>query len=125
MAEKGEFDMTRDEILDMQAGREMDITVMNFLFGYKLPADYDTLTSGLSVPHYSTSLDRALYVVSELIEKGYCFELEIHTPACATDSKIKRCYASFKGDDSATGDGESAPLAICRAALLALMVQST
>ena len=91
--------MTRDEILNMPAGREMDAQVGYIVYP-------DAKKHGFIVcPKYSTDIKDAWEVLEKLnltdftIEKAgahYCVNLTIES-ACA----------------------ETAPLAICRAALLA------
>jgi hypothetical protein len=111
-------EMTRDEILSMEAGREMDALVARELFGgIKEYWDY-----GFTVPNYSVSIGAAWEVVEKMHERGYYF-------CCARNGK-GATDASGNLDDSwyvDTGciieleNQPTLPLAICRAALLAVM----
>jgi hypothetical protein len=130
--------MTRDEILNMPAGREMDALVAEKVMiveftkhNYKA---HDVLsntieertyysTSFAPLPHYSTDIAAAWQVVEKLMEMGDVFienwqDGEWFVACDPLMNKPRRNAASCDGKK--TGK-ESAPLAICRAALLAVM----
>ncbi len=97
--------MTRDEILNMKAGRTMDALIAMEIF------EVDRNTPGFSglyswVKDYSTQISAAW----EIIEKfdNHCLLNNVHG--------VWEVYLSNK-----EGKSKSAPLAICRAALLAVM----
>lgn len=114
--------MTRDEILNMPAGREMDITVSYHVM--------DLIAHPKIYPNYSTNMDDAWKVVEHLTNKGYC-------PGLLFDDNGHWTLALEGAQSIAVGDDtvdvstaffieknlwcDTAPLAICRAALLAVM----
>jgi hypothetical protein len=119
--------MTRDEILNMPAGREMDIKIHVEIMGWMELDNSLRLSKSrifnkpevgtmydYNVPNYSTDIAAAWQVVDEMWEKGFFHEL-----AKARGGEIARIGNKEKD----TGDvfAETAPLAICRAALLAMM----
>lgn len=123
--------MTREEILNMPAGREMDALIAENVMGIesvafndetKCPECESTMRfcgsrSWCSSCHewiyspykeYSTDISAAWEVVEKL---GIIFQ-----ETCIDNDKDWRCYF-----DNACASAETAPLAICRAALLAVM----
>jgi hypothetical protein len=119
--------MTNDEILNMEAGLEMDELVTESVMGWErrtfkhdgvdfwhLPG---TARCELDVPPYSTDIAAAWQVV----EKASLFKLDclqIH------DSSDWWCEIALEGRPyEATAD--TAPLVICRAALLAALGRVT
>ena len=125
--------MTREEILKMEAGREMDCAIAEEIFGWKIltkippliwinnPADKANGGYGNRVPHYSTDIAAAWEVVKKLVsieEEGFTkWQVVIDSDG------INRWIADFKDDPLHTTNcsAPTAPLAICRAALLAIM----
>jgi hypothetical protein len=109
--------MTRDEILNTPAGREIEALIELAIFNrtltsaasdasyIKTPNGYEDLRRN---KHYSTDISAAWEVVEKL--KPQFQEITIDA------DKDWRCYF-----DSACAFAETAPLAICRAALLAVM----
>jgi hypothetical protein len=98
--------MTRDEILKMPAGREMDALIMEKVFNRKVSDGKVKSTvsnRNVSILNYSIAIFSAWMVVEKM---GY--------PIIWQEPDFWVC--SF-GNYRATAD--TAPLAICRAALLA------
>jgi hypothetical protein len=98
--------MTRDEILNMPAGREMDVTI-----GYHV---MDLVAPPEIYPEYSTDIAAAWEVVEQMQKNGYCFD--------ADGNALRRRIRFGVGQE--IGEAETMPLAICRAALLAFMEAS-
>jgi len=112
--------MNNDEILNMPAGREMDVLIAGAIFGnVKNSWDWE-----FTLPSYSTNISAAFDVAEKLSAEWdfaivnnqnfgkypdlhYGFRLQ----ALDEDSHIKTIFAL----------GETAALAICRAALLAVV----
>ena len=117
-------DMTRDEILKMSAGREMDALIAEkvtelswIIFDGKDPAA-DELT-----PEYSTNIAVAWQVVEKMREKEFEFFAEWKTEKAVNRSNSQP-WACFSPEDETRpfdAAAETMPLAICRAALLAVM----
>jgi hypothetical protein len=124
--------MTKDEILNMPAGREMDALIAEKLMGYVNGrkcyryADNSGDWWTTHIPHYSTDIEAAWEVLEKMRadcsgggEPDYimlnCYkELEPHW-YCA------KIWAHHDGDiPEVEATAETAPLAICRAALLAI-----
>lgn len=112
--------MTRDEILTMEAGRELDALMWMALHGQEpnilvcrhVDSDYQPhagYPSGhISPPHYSTDIAAAW----EVIEKF---------PGASMRHTGKFWFCDLWQDDYEYSQAETAPLAICRAALLVVM----
>ncbi|HHW13720.1 MAG TPA: hypothetical protein GXX28_02130 [Firmicutes bacterium] len=121
--------MTRDEILAMKPGRELDALVAERVLGYKV---VDVLPQGITYmagkrkrwiknPNYSTDVAAAWEVRSELLESHGGVELvrmcEKHPELCELttsrwrDSKEQRVVIAVMAD--------SMPEAVCKVALLA------
>ena len=119
-AKTGEYEMNyviNEEFLNMPAGREMDVLIAKWIFGdVKKSWDWE-----FTLPSYSTDISAAFVVAEKLStewdfaivnnqnfskypEHPYGFRLQ----ALDKDSHIKTIFAL----------GETAALAICRAALL-------
>ena len=99
--------MTREEILNMPAGREMDSLIAKFVMKVDSPHD---------VYKFSTDIADAWEVVKKLeLFSKYCFY--------GSDADELWTVHSWKyGKPHFTGiESRTAPLAICRAALLAVM----
>lgn len=99
----------RDEIIGMSAGREMDVLVAKEIFGV---TDPDKRWSP------STNIKDAFDVVTELIPR-YTFSLQTSV------SSWIACFISYKAERneylSNRYMGNTAPEAICKAALLAVI----
>jgi hypothetical protein len=113
--------MTRDEILKMEAGREMDALIEKLLYPEQTitvdkNAAYQKTPQGYIGLHiiapYSRSISNAWEVVEKL-QKEYEFILTFK------DNEWKAIFYSFGIDTQVIA--ETALLAICRAALLAAM----
>ena len=112
--------MTRDEILNMPAGREMDAliaeNVMGYQWGYKHA--FSTLPTWskngivVTLGDYSTDISAAWEVVEKLRGKRV-MEISI-----TKKSFWCTVYATGRNINE---KADTAPLAICRAALLAVM----
>ena len=107
--------MTRNEILQMPAGREMDLLVAIRLMGEDaslLKVNREDSYFENHLPRYSTDIAAAW----EVVEKMQSFDLEMEYPG------EWRASAMLAGSDwGQTISDQTAPLAICRAALLAVM----
>jgi hypothetical protein len=132
---------TREEILNMPAGREMDALVAEKVMeqtdfshpgffwgegttedgkdgwdGFQCPrCNADSEDGGKCCKHYSTSIAAAWEVV-EKINKEHDVQIAI-----GKDEKENRVEVLLWGSDSGCVYAPTAPLAICRAALLAVM----
>ena len=115
--------MARDEILKMEAGRELDALVAEKIFGfvdlgplqfaglrYQKPTTDGVVVLG-RLPYYSTDIAAAWQVV----EKYRCgFKLEFV-------DLYRRWYCEFTiNENLQSALAETSPHAICRAALLAV-----
>jgi hypothetical protein len=129
--------MRRDEILKMQAGREMDALIAREVMAF----DYDFIKSrnecrfidqegntyrAEDLPRFTEDIAAAWQAVAKMREKGFDFFAE-----WVTENAVSRLnslpWACFAPDDNDgdfadfTATAETMPLAICRAALLAVM----
>lgn len=111
--------LTREEIENMSAGREMDVLISTCYFGYKVTKDcWNIHIEHIAdiahvMPHYSEWMNSANIIT--------------------TSPKTKEFYLEHKNDEwfCMIGDNlnngvvaKTAPLAICRAALLAVQSAS-
>lgn len=116
------MNLTREEIMHMPAGREMDALIATQVFGHEVKRDtvlttfvpfrVDTVewSEGFTtLAHYSTDIEAAWEVIEELTRDHYDFDVWSETDSIWCEI--------FKGV-SATANAKTAPLAICRAALL-------
>ena len=122
--------MSRDEILAMPAGREMDALIAANVLGWKVDDLTATSPSGSAnsrtahgddwLEYYSTDMTAAWKVVEKL---GFSLLRSPYTDNW-TAAKITDVEPVISGVEVNLGDSEgvanSAPLAICRAALLAV-----
>ena len=137
--------MTRDEILALEAGRELDALVAEKVMGWTW-GEYSPPVEGPSkilrppeswapspdrapgsevscpgwhfrVPQYSTDIAAAWEVVEKMVPIKYGFNLAIESPPGPWGDWEVHFYNG--GTHLAFAD--TAPLAICRAALLAVM----
>jgi hypothetical protein len=123
--------MTREEILNMPAGREMDALIAEKVFHWKDGGEYWVTSEGkptflkvwnsgyYSEPFYpSEDIDYAWYVIERMQVRGFNTRVEVMPQiTCAMWVKNMNEY----GPAPIIVRSESAPLAICRAALLAVM----
>lgn len=117
------MNMTRDEILNMPAGRALDALIEYHIMKTQVPRNSDGHLSrswvdgyGYENTFYSTDIAAAWDVVEKLNRDGwYVSVFTGHKFECALSHPNPKRGNYCKG--------ETAPLAICRAALLA--VQST
>lgn len=126
--------MTRDEILNMPAGREMDALVWLALHGRieeglltcrRVDGDIQpsSLIAGghVSPPYYSEGIGAAWEVVEKLKSDGFSFEMEINVHGDLIGDYI---VSGWRRDDMTINflsRGKTAPLAICRAVLLCVL----
>ena len=126
--------LTREQILALPAGRELDALVAEKVFGLAVDrVQFATAdTTGYKsddgfrypVPRYSRDIASAWGVVDKLTKDGYAFQF----------NAMAECGARFDptGDDGCWEDWEvqhedqelpleSAPLAICQAAILTIL----
>lgn len=128
--------MTTAELLAMPAGRELDAIVASRVMGWA-SADVDTamlcasgsiaacseMTTG-HVPDYSTDIAAAWLVVERIHEHGHAITVErwLGNPELG---KWSAAFTLENGHDTGQCVAESAPLAICRAALVAAGMAKT
>lgn len=119
--------MPKDEILTMSAGRELDAVVAIYVCGW-IVDDWTAISPTGSrnsrnahgddgwLPYYSTNMDAAWQVI-EAVWKSWFVSISISpnlASCCLQNNGITRsAYA------------ETAPLAICRAALLAVAKEAS
>lgn len=107
---------TKQEILEEPAGRRMDAWVAEYIFNTPIPESFKRhgiLTDLWLLPCYSINIGDAWKVVKKLrIEHFKWFEMA-HRPS--------GYICNFVGDPKYTIYAETAPLAICQAALLAVI----
>jgi hypothetical protein len=123
--------MTRDEILKMKAGIDMDILIVTRVMGYErlpfpaCPSLQKPTTGGVEVlydcPRYSTYIAAAWEVVEKMKSNGWDFFMEN-----AWRNRISKnvWWCMFENDDCEMefcSEDITAQLAICKAALLAVM----
>jgi hypothetical protein len=109
--------VNRDEILNMPAGRELDALIAERVMGLKVDRRNDGTPHYLTWTPYSTDMSAAWEIVRAMEEKREWFKLGNVIPN--SDAIV---YEASFGDAYACED--TAPLAICRAALLAVMEAS-
>ena len=107
--------MTRDEIMAMKPGRELDAEIALRVFGIKevtvVGKHYFIDPLDKVLPPYCTDIAAAWEVVEEM---GDCLHLRQH-------GEQGEWEAWFCGYPNSKAHGETAPEAICKAALLAVM----
>lgn len=122
--------LTREQIEKMEAGPEMDALVAERVFGWAgwKRAEGDCLHGippdatgrdrhGTCVPNYSTHIAAAWIVVDKLARLSFGIDRE----QCFGVRYDVRCYDDPDMRDKVRATAETAPLAICRAALLATL----
>ena len=118
--------MNAEDILKMEAGREMDLLVSKLIVSKKIPATswhngetiyYEDINENelRKMPDYSTDISAAWEVVKKLKEISAFVEVTLYD--CGHNScklnPFKNIYV----------EADTAPLAICRAALLTTLGQ--
>lgn len=115
--------MNRGEMLALE-GRELDVKVAEALGCYDIKryavrglVVRDPRFTGrhVNLPFYSTEWQAMGWLVQAMRERGY--SLALYSP---TQEEPGPWLAFWVGETSAEGPGETAPLAVARAALLAL-----
>ena len=133
-------DMTREQILQMQAGEEMDRLVAEKIMGIEPPEvipDAGWLGGGYVVnggcreaieifyARYSTDIAAAWLVVEKMSKDGFVFELINVSSDCEGvmygSSTLMHWTAFFEAEEKNGVVDATAPLAISRAALLATL----
>lgn len=104
--------MTRAEMLTLPAGRELDRLVAEQM-GWAIPSSM--------VPRYSTDITAAWEVVKVMCDWLPAWQRSKFSLQCChpVGGHLWECY--FGVDRCVAGAADTAPLAICRAALLAKM----
>jgi len=128
--------MTKDEILNMPAGREMDALIAEHVMGWKkiviggvswylregpLGMSYQYMTqAGDFAP--SEDIAAAFQVVAKMREKGFDFYAEWVTEKAVNrqNSMPWACFSPDDGESVYSASGATMPLAIGYAALLAM-----
>ena len=115
--------MTREEILRMEAGPELDRLVAEQIMGWREGQDTLKLQGGMGIlgekalPRYSTDIAAAWEVVEALREKEFVIDIL----GLLEDFIVKIWNENeSEGLSIAKASAEQAPLAICRAALIVL-----
>lgn len=123
--------MTREGILKMEAGRELDVLVFRQVFNRRCERVYPTegeygcelddwyecpqrTVLPELVPHFSKHMESAWLVVEKMNESGCHATLNVSG---------SRCSCGFWGERFASVGAETMPLAICRASLLVVEEQ--
>ena len=136
--------MTRDEMLAMKAGRELDALVAEKVMGWRSTKGWEDCWATGAGPYYwpgdgrmpvghaafSTDIAPAWKVMEKMVENGYC-------PAILSDDNGHWALSLDGWQNVPDGDepqditttflveaalwADTVPLAICRAALLAVM----
>ena len=110
--------MTRDEILNMPAGREMDALVAKNVMKLEFPVyEFDGYKHQYKPKPYSTNIAAAWEVVDKINSQESLYNFEL-----SKDDKSWMCeWWSKETQEPIWATADTAPLAICRAALLAVM----
>ncbi len=106
--------MTKEEILNMPAGLEMDKLIQSFVMDGLPPVSEDEMP--FFIKAYSTNILAAWGVVYKL---GLMVRPSVLVGKWVS-AKFERVYLSGKWEGIGEATAETAPLAICRAALLAV-----
>lgn len=115
--------MTREEILAMEPGRELDALIEQHIFGKRVEWIQDEVTDpypivpaeyGYIVENYSSDISAAWEVVNQMYKDNWDFTLERHR--FMNRDKVGAFFGSLE-----TVKAEAAPEAICKAALLAIL----
>jgi hypothetical protein len=134
-----EEEMTREEIEKMEAGRELDSLIARKVFGYEITCSVDPLSDfsvgrnrdgsdakrnfcwvnddlEIPTPHFSTKIQAAWQVVEKFDKKDNEVYLN-HLPRFYPEWQ---CIIFYMDGNRQSAGADTAPLAICRAALLAV-----
>ncbi len=117
--------MTRDEILTMPAGRTMDRRIVEYVMEWqKLSCGWiDAKNKSIVRPEFwqpSENIEYAFEVIEHLREKlGTCKFYIIIDPK--KGDNIRAVFDPILDDEYFEASADTAPLAICRSALLAVM----
>jgi len=111
--------MKPEDIENMQAGREMDILIINAVFGLEpqscmVGGHPPGCTGNVSYLPYSTDIAAAWQVVEKLLAD----DITLHLQCDNGEYRAGELY--WNGEWSKFADADTAPLAICRFALLAV-----
>ena len=115
--------MTKEEILSLKAGRELNIKIAEEVMGHKFVQD-ETLGD---MENHGQSVYGLLQPYSEDIAAAWLVleKLKSHHPRIEFNSYNERWEASFSAPDAEftypVASASTAPEAICKAALLALL----
>lgn len=116
--------MTKEEILAMEAGLQLDILVAEEILGYKIYAGATASTAEnvlvtSRVPRYSTGISSAWQVVEKMIENGWSYHgfSSLTFPFSGCEFIKELCVSAAPCNLT---EAKSMPEAICKAALLAL-----
>jgi hypothetical protein len=116
--------MNRDEILKMEAGTKMNQYIWWKIFDMEpTPPNNDMLL----LSDYSGNIAAAWKVVEKLNQKGMCVLVSELVPYRQFEENLSGCEITPLSDDEESepetikASADTAPLAICRAALLAVM----
>jgi hypothetical protein len=117
--------MNREEILNMEAGSEMDALVLAKVFGAMAfkgedgkPYRLDPYQNPWSVPNYSGDISAAWAVVEKMHIRKWDFYCEY--TRVQNDSQHWVLFETDECEFDKCASAETLPLAICRAALLAV-----
>jgi hypothetical protein len=112
--------MTREEILNMQAGKKLDRLIAIHIMHLEIDSIIWETDNGeiikQSIPNYSTDI-KAAWEVVEFIGEA----IGGVTIFNACDVEWTWCCEIFNGKEKILEGGKTAPEAICKAALLAVM----
>lgn len=117
--------MTRDEILNMPAGRYLDSKIAEMVMGLTVDYEFDephipSLRDKYDewgyLPNYSTDISAAWEVIEKIKDEHLTFDM-FYRP------HEQKWWVTVFASDHAKDHGiaDTAPLAVCRAALLAVM----
>lgn len=116
--------MTRDEILAMPAGREMNALIVEKVMKWNVKVTLKDYV--IEYPRYSTDIAAAWQVIEKLAHEPYSWDIK---SVNLIGGKLN-WFVCYWGDGSKPGTildwytyCDSLPLAICRVALLAVMEQ--
>ncbi|MNI36911.1 hypothetical protein D3C73_909790 [compost metagenome] len=116
--------MTREEILAMEPGRELDVLVEKYVFGNQISWMQDEYSDpvpvagvhGYIIDHYSTDISAAWEVVEKLQESHLYTDIRTCADFYEVWITIHR-----EGNQTETFASPKLPEAICKAALLAVL----
>lgn len=124
-------DLTRDTVLALAAGRELNILIAERVMGLiphqeSEPHDGGTCYDPEMPPRYSSDIKAAWRVVEKLDEHG--FHAVVKSPFTAGEPYhagfTPHGQTGWNGRPDYAGSGDTMPLAVCRAALLTTLPPS-